>query len=390
MLKPLMRNKPFIAIILVILAIGGSVASGQEPASTPSPAQTPKPAQKKPPAPRPARPPAATTPPPYQSAEQVEPISVKLARGGKVAISSRGGHIALSGWDRDVVQATASSENGPEPIDTQTTGDAAHPRLLLVVPATSFRRFGHEIKLEVKVPRYADVETLDNNRADVEISDVDGTTVISAGTGDVRITRVGQLKVSRRSGDVTVRDINGDFWARSYHGDIIADKVTGAVDMASSSGNLRVQNAGGEVRATSAAGDIEIRCAKGRSEASTASGSITLTGIGGDTEASTASGGVVFTGPIRSSGSYRLRSISGEVVMAIQPDAPGFTATLTTYSGGLETEFPLKVESPVQRGPLNRRLTGVFGDGKAKITLDSFSGLVKIGKSNAAKLKECK
>jgi hypothetical protein len=389
-----MRNKPFIAIILILLGIGDSAVLGQEPASTSFPALTPKATQKKPTPPRPTRAPAATTPPPppYQSGEhfQVEPITVKLARGGKVAISSRAGRIALSGWDRDVVQASASSENGPEPIETQTTGDTAHPRLLLIIPASSYRRYGREVKLEIKVPRYADVETLEGNRSDVEISDVDGVTVISAGNGDVAIARVGQLKVSRRSGEVRVKDVKGDFTARSYHGDIVADNVAGTVDVATSNGDLTVHNAGSDVRANSATGDINVRCAKGRAEANSASGSITLVGIGGDAEASTASGEVMFTGTIRSSGSYRLRSISGEVLMTIQADAPGFTATLTTYSGGLETEFPLKVESPVQRGPVNRRLTGTFGDGKAKIALDSFSGLVKIAKGNAVKLKECK
>jgi DUF4097 and DUF4098 domain-containing protein YvlB len=137
-------------------------------------------------------------------------------------------------------------------------------------------------------------------------------------------------------------------------------------------------------------GSIEVRCAKGRAEVSSASGSITLTGVGGDADASTASGEVIFTGLLRANGTYRLKSLSGEVLMTIQPDAPGFTATLSTYSGGLDTDFPLKVENPVQRGPINRRLTGQFGDGQAKIALDSFSGTVKIAKGTASALKACK
>jgi hypothetical protein len=137
-------------------------------------------------------------------------------------------------------------------------------------------------------------------------------------------------------------------------------------------------------------GDVSVRCSKGRAEVSSASGTITLVGIAGDAEASTASGEVTFAGLIRAGGNYRLKSLSGSVIMTIQSDAPGFTATLSTYSGGLETEFPLKVESPVQRGAMNRRLTGTFGNGEAKISLDSFSGEVKIAKGTAARLKECK
>jgi DUF4097 and DUF4098 domain-containing protein YvlB len=142
------------------------------------------------------------------------------------------------------------------------------------------------------------------------------------------------------------------------------------------------------VRANSATGDIGIQCAKGRVDASSASGSITLVGIGGDAEASTASGSVSFTGAIRD-GNYRFKSLSGEVSMTIQPDVAGFTATLTTYNGNIETEFPIKVESPLQ-GPINRRITGRYGDGRAKLSLDSFNGTVKIAKATAAALKECK
>ena len=375
-------------ILLLTLGIGTKATPGQEtPAAAPHVVQTPKPPQP-PKATKPEKAPASTPTPHPEVGEQiqVEPVNVKLIRGGKVAISSRSGRIAVSGWDRDVVQATAVGDNGPVPIETQTTGDPTHPRLLLVVTRRNLR----DAKLDVKVPRYADVETLEGYRGDIEVSDVDGTTLIGAGNGDVIISRVGALKVSRRSGDVTVREVKGDVTARSFNGDVVVANVTGLVDVAATNGDLRVNNAGGDVRANSATGDIEIRCAKGRAEVSSASGSITLIGIGGDADASTASGEVVFRGAIRVGGNYRLKSLTGEVAMTIQADTPGFTATLTTYSGEIDTAFPLKVESPVQGGPINRRITGVFGNGQAKLSLDSFSGIVKIVKADAGALKECR
>jgi len=373
-------------ILLLTLSIVGTAAPGQEASSAPRSVQTPKPPQ--PAKPKPERAPASTPMPQPEAGEQVpiEPVNIKLARGGKVALSSRSGRIVVTGWDRDVVQAAAIGDNGPVAIETQTTGDPTHPRLLLVVTRRNLR----EARLDVKVPRYADVETLEGYHGDIEISDVDGTTLIGAGNGDVIISRVGALKVSRRSGDVTVREAKGDVTARSFNGDVIVGNVTGLVDVAATNGDLRVSNAGGDVRANSATGDIEVRCAKGRAEVSSASGTITLIGIGGDADASTASGEVLFRGPIRVGGNYRLKSLSGLVAMTIQADTPGFTATLTTYSGEIDTAFPLKLESPPQGGAINRRLTGVFGNGQAKLSLDSFSGTVKIVKATAAMLKECK
>lgn len=375
-------------ILLLTLSIVTTAKPGQE---TPSPAPRIVQTQKPPQPPKVAKPEKvpATTPTPHPEGVeqiQIEPVNVKLSHGGKVSISSRAGRIVVTGWDRDTVQAAAVGDNGPLPIETQTTGDPAHPRLLLVVSRRNFR----DARIDVKVPRYADVETLEGYRGDIEVSDVDGTTLIGAGNGDVVISRVGALKVTRRSGDVTVREVKGDVTARSFNGDIVVANVTGLADVAATNGDLRVSNSGGDVRANSNTGDIEVRCAKGRAEVSSASGSITLIGIGGDAEASTASGEVLFRGAIRVGGSYRLKSLSGDVAMTIQADAPGFTATLTTYSGGIETQFPLKVESQVQGGPINRRITGVFGDGQAKLSLDSFSGMVKIVKGNSGALKECK
>ena len=372
--------------VLLMLGVGAPAAFGQtKPTPAPSVEQTPK--QAKPPT-LPKAPPASPMPRVSEEAQvKLEPVSVKLARGGKVAISSRSGQIFVSGWDKDVVQASAEGEGGSVPIETQTTGDPSRPRLLLSI---SSRRYGRDARLDVKVPRYADVETLEGYRGEIDVADVDGSTLINAGNGDVRVMRVGSLKVSRRSGDVTISEVKGDLTARSYNGDVNVSNVQGLVDVAASNGDLSVQNAGADVRANSATGDIQVRCAKGRAEVSSASGSITLIGVGGDVEASTASGDVIFTAPIRAGGNYRLKSLSGNVSMTIQPDVAGFTASLTTYSGEIDTGFPLKVESPAQGGPINRRITGVFGNGQAKLALDSFSGAVKIIKGTAAALKQCK
>ena len=380
-----MYKRTLTILMLLIFSAGAPAAFGQStPEASPRGGQTPRP---KPP--KPDKAPTATPAPSIPGYEQVpvEPVNVKLARGGKVAISSRSGQIIINGWDRDTVQANATGENGPVQIDTQTTGDPARPRLLLTI---SPRRFGRDARLEVKVPRYADVETLEGYRGDIEVTDIEGSTLINAGNGDVKITRVGSLKVSRRSGDVTVREVKDDLTARSYNGDVVVDTVGGLVDVAASNGDLRVHNVGGDVRANSATGDIEVRCAKGRAEVSSASGGITLIGVGGDVDASTASADVTFVGTMKAGGNYRLKSLSGDVSMTVQPDAPGFTATLTTYSGSINTDFPLKVESPVQGGPINRRITGAYGNGQAKLALDSFSGLVRIAKGTAAALKQCK
>jgi DUF4097 and DUF4098 domain-containing protein YvlB len=258
---------------------------------------------------------------------------------------------------------------------------------VIAVPAEA-RRFG-EVDLNVKVPRYAEIESAETSHGDVMVTDIEGSVYVSAIHGDVTASRVGAVRLETRNGDVYVRDVKNSLVVRSLNGDIDAADIGGSVEIAATSGDISVQNAGANVRANSASGDIKIICARDRVDVNTASGSIELTAIGGDAEGNTASGSVIFRGPIRKNGRYTLKSLSGEVEMHIQPDPPGFTAVLTTYSGEIETQFELKINTPF-RGPVNRRITGVYGDGQTQLALDSFSGTVRIVKGDPALMKECK
>jgi hypothetical protein len=387
-----MNRRSLTALILVMLAFGSPTAQAQEPtpAARAESEQTPKPSKPKVPRPPKATPPAESPMPHVEAGEpvQIEPVVVKLARGGRLAVTTRIASIKVSGWDRDTVEATAQGESGPRQLKAEVTGDPSRARVFLYVPAAA-RRVDREIEILVNLPRYAEVETLESQTGSIEVADLDGGVAISSGTGSVTVSRVGSLKVGSRAGDIEARDIKGEVTAKTLQGGIIVANVAGRVDVSATNGDVEVRNAAGDVRATSATGDIEVRCAKGRAEVSSASGSLTLIGVGGDAEASTASGDVTFKSAIRAGGNYRMKSISGEVEMTVQPDPPGFTATLITYSGEIDTAFPLKLDSGLPGGAKNHQVTGRYGDGQAKVTLDSFSGTVRIVKGAAAAFKDC-
>ena len=143
------------------------------------------------------------------------------------------------------------------------------------------------------------------------------------------------------------------------------------------------------MRITSISGDMNVQCVKGHVELNSASGSMSVSSVGDDVDVSTTSGDVKFTGRIRANGHYRLKSTSGRVHMSVPADAAGFTATLSSYSGEVETDFPLTVEPPLQRGPVNRRIIGRYGDGQTQIVLESFSTGVKLSKAAAGTTKSC-
>lgn len=286
---------------------------------------------------------------------------------------------------------------------------AVTPRTMPTRPATSPRpevreapsqdslRGVGDLRLEVRLPRNAHIDLIDsrrfavisssgvpsyltNTRNDVSVTNID-TPVSIVSSGDVQATRVGGVEAKTRASNVFVRE------------------VSGPVSISTVTGSVVVKEAQGDVRAVSISGPISIECARGRAEAGTTNGSITLTGIGGDLEANTTGGTISFTGAIREGGRYRLKSISGIVRMFIQREPPGFLASLSSYKGQILLDFELKSELsastatpdlPATQGQPVRRMTGRFGEGDTRITLDSFSGAVQLARAPSEVWKRCR
>jgi DUF4097 and DUF4098 domain-containing protein YvlB len=229
-----------------------------------------------------------------------------------------------------------------------------------------------EIFLEVKVPRYAELEVIEVVRSEVLISGLETAVTVNGEKSAIKLRRVGAAEVKTRSGEVEV------------------DSVNGLIDVITTSGTIVVKNAGGDVRALSLSGRIEIHCARGRVDVSNTDGPITLASAGGDVSATATNSRIHFTGSIRADGRYYLKSMSGAVEMEVPANSPGFTAALSSYRGGVTTDFPLKAKQPAPQSPVNRRLIGRYGNGQAQITLDSFDGAVKLSKLAAGALKDCR
>jgi DUF4097 and DUF4098 domain-containing protein YvlB len=249
--------------------------------------------------------------------------------------------------------------------------------------------------------------SLQTNSGDIKASGISGRASLFTGSGDIKVEGAaslaaknlsggitarsvdGSVSIDAKSSDVDIRGVKGDLIAKIISGDLIADNIGGLVEAVVTSGDVSITHNAGDIKIYSISADVKVQCASGSVRVNSASASIQLSAIGGDVEAKTTSGEVTFTGVIRPRGHYILKSTSGSVRMAIQPDAPGFTATLGSYSGELETDFPLRLESPFGSGKPNRRVTGRYGDGGADITLDSFSSTVTLTKLVAAKMPKC-
>jgi DUF4097 and DUF4098 domain-containing protein YvlB len=357
-------------------------------------------------------------------------VDQKIESGTKLTIRINTGMLVVSSSDNNNLVATATRGRGGESIPVLVDTDGA-TGALVVTPDLS--RGGKDVFMEVRVPKLAVVQTVAAKSGDVQVSDVDDSITVSTGSGNISATRVGALDarsgsgdlvvdsiagatklntgsgnvntsrtgtlnvycgsgdvnvsgvdgsamIEDRSGTVKVGGIQGSLTVKALSGDVFASDIGAGSDLSVASGNVVVKGVGGNARVYALSGDSHLECVKGRAEVSNASGNITLVNVTGDVEVGTASGDLSFTGPIRSDGKYRMKTTSGNVTMVIQDAPPGFSVALSSYSGEMETEFPISVNDPLQRGPVNRKLVGRFGEGPAEIVLASFSGTIRLAK----------
>ncbi|MBA3712052.1 MAG: DUF4097 family beta strand repeat protein [Pyrinomonadaceae bacterium] len=236
----------------------------------------------------------------------------------------------------------------------------------------SFVMHRQEIHLEVKVPRYAEIEVIEVYRSDVEVSGVETHVAVNGGKSTIKLNNVGSAEVRTKSGAVEVGEVRG------------------LVDVITTSGSIAVRKAGSDVRVISISGNVEIRCVRGRVNVGNTDGSIRLVGIGGDIDATTTGSDIRFTGDIRKDGRYHLKSMSGLVEMFLSSTPAGFTAVLSSYRGTVEATLPLRIAQNTINDPINRRLVGRYGNGQAHLTLDSFDGNVKLNKAAPAATEDCR
>jgi DUF4097 and DUF4098 domain-containing protein YvlB len=305
--------------------------------------------------------------------KQSSRVSLPFVRGSKVAVDNRTtGRITVVGWNQDIVEATAVSDRGEERVIFRTKEDPSGMMIFLTADyAEQFPdllssilglRSG-AVRLEVKLPRHAEIEMIQVKRSEVLVTGIDTP-----------------ITVDGRSSTITLKDVN-EVEVRTRSGDVEVTGARGLVDVVTTRGAIRVRDAGGDVRALSISGDIEIRCVRGRVDVGNTEGAIELVGVGG-VDANTMNSNVRFTGTLRDEGRYYLKSMSGRVEMMLRADTPGFTAYLSSYRGAITNDFALKTKQ-APNDTSGKRITGRYGNGRAQVTLDSFDGQVKLGKTTA-------
>lgn len=258
--------------------------------------------------------------------------TVAFARDGVVQLDHLSGDVVVTAWDRPEARLRAWAEHAD--IDARI----APGRIVVSLNRVNGRNRVGDSRFELTVPV--------------------GTRVKAASvSGDVQVTGVrGEVEASSTSGAVTVRDVGALATAASVSGDVTVADVTGDVTATSVGGDVLVRDVTGDVRASTVSGAVSLRGVRARSVSAT-----------------TTSGGVTFEGPLDRAGRYEFTSHSGTVTLLL-PSSVGADLSIETFSGVLDTDFPVTMDAASRRGARPRSFELTLGSGGARVVAQSFSG----------------
>lgn len=262
--------------------------------------------------------------------------TIAFSRTGTVELQLTGGEIIVTSWPREQVRVRATSERSALRLD------ASSAMLSLGLRSGSPR--SGDTRFEVTVPVGVRVRA--------------NTT-----SGDIRVTgSKADVEARTQRGDIAVEDV-GRIDLNAFSGDVEAAAVAGDVRISVLSGDVRVRGGVGEIEIKTVSGEIDVRDARSRF--------VRLNSTSGD---------LTYDGTIDATGRYELETHSGDVDLTL-PANINADITVSTFSGGVESDFPMILE-PGPHGDASshgKSLRLKIGrGGGARINAESFSGDINL------------
>ncbi len=226
----------------------------------------------------------------------------------------------------------------------------------------------NELSVRARTERGALRFTSNGSRASIEPTSGRGG---SDGRFEIRVPTGTRVSIRSSTGDISVSGVHGDLETRSQSADVkIRD--AGRIDVETMSGDVAIERVTGDAIIRTVSGDIDLTDARGDVEVESVSGDIGLRDVAAkQIRTHTTSGDVTFSGPIMADGRYEYNTHAGEIRLVLPGDV-GAQLSVATFSGGIESDFPLTLQAGQEHG--NKRLSFTLGKGGARIIAETFSG----------------
>jgi predicted membrane protein len=253
-------------------------------------------------------------------------------KSGTIDLGAVTGDIIVTGWTKNEVRVVATADENS--IDMTISNGRVE---------LSARRYrGGDSHYELMVP------------VGVRVS---ANTV----SGDVRVKGTnGEVMINTANGDVEVLDATERIEVTTLNGDIHASKLRGRVRINGTSSEVTLEDVTGDVDVRSISGDLKLHRVKSSS-----------------VRATTTSGEITYEGSIDPNGRYELTAHSGDVRIEI-PSNSAATLTLQTYTGSINSQFPMTLQPGQSANRRNKKMEFTIGNGSARIAVETFSGDITI------------
>ena len=181
------------------------------------------------------------------------------------------------------------------------------------------------------------------------------------------------------SAPFTVRGVKGPAQLETLSGNVQISDAVGTVEIEAVSGSIDVAKVDGNLRAEAVSGTVTVADVTGDIDAESVSGRVSITGAKSrSVRAETVSGSIGYSGSIEPSGNYSFTSHSGRLNLGLPANA-GATLSLETFSGSVDSDFPVTLEGSRSGGHGHEtKMEFRIGDGRARIVLETFSGAIRI------------
>jgi len=259
-----------------------------------------------------------------------------LSPTGTVTVSNIEGSVEVIGWSNAQVEITGTLGADVEELKIDGDSDA--------------------LTIEVKAPKHP--EWLETDlvlrvpvAASIEVETVSATIEVEGVTGSVALESVsGWATTSGRPAELSIETVSGD---------ITVAEAEPRTDLASVSGSITVELATGRLDAETVSGDIRV-----------ANGSLESASF------ETVSGSISYEGDLVGDGRYQFESMSGSVTLVV-PSGVSADFDMTTFSGDIDNEIGPRPQR-TSKFTSEQELEFSAGSGGAEVTIESFSGSIKI------------
>lgn len=162
--------------------------------------------------------------------------------------------------------------------------------------------------------------------------------------------------------------------AHSSNGSIRVDNIAGSGSLHTSNSGIAASSMDGTFSLSTSNGEITLRGAEGDFRLRSSNGNITVAAARGEFDLDTSNGSIRFEGDLTLGSDNRFESSNGNITAALAGEPPNVRVEASTSNGDIVLDRPVAVVGSTD----GDRISGVIGDGSARLTMDTSNGTIRI------------